>query len=339
MKEINHYYSLSHEWLQDIVIGLETELLDNRVIVIPEKYGIGNIYFIEVMDGVSVIFLDFILNVPVKVNRLKSDNKLYVLQYDLSEEINLLKFDGAEHKIGYSINLGLAVLNNQTSNTFVPAIGKRIFALRILVDKKLLNDSIKHKYERENGERKIKKGDKTLFFFDHIDSKSKLVIHGLKTKSINDESFDYYIKSIAQKLLANFIDRYSCLIPEHNNIPEIEIEMMIKTKDYLLENLLNDFPSLNFLAEMAGVSVSKYKSLFKKLFIDTPKNFFIREKMYLAESLLKSGRFNTITEILYELNYSKLSYFTSKYFEVHNRRPSDDFVNKKDKESLILSSL
>jgi len=79
---------------------------------------------------------------------------------------------------------------------------------------------------------------------------------------------------------------------------------------------------------MAGMSSSKYKMIFKKRFHDTPNNLFIREKMILANKLLQSGDYETLTEIIYELNYSKLSYFCSKYYALFKRKPSEDFIKK-----------
>ncbi|MDQ8015297.1 MAG: AraC family transcriptional regulator, partial [Flavobacterium nitrogenifigens] len=99
-------------------------------------------------------------------------------------------------------------------------------------------------------------------------------------------------------------------------------------KNYLTNNLYGPFPSLIFLAGMAGMSASKYKSLFKKRFNNTPKNLFIEEKIKLAQKLLKSGEYSTLSEVMYELNYTKLSYFSSKYFELLKRKPTDDFLKK-----------
>ena len=76
------------------------------------------------------------------------------------------------------------------------------------------------------------------------------------------------------------------------------------------------------------MSASKFKSLFKKRFNNTPKNLFIEEKLKLAQRLLQSGQYSTLTAVMYELNYTKLSYFCSKYYEQFKKRPTDDFAKK-----------
>ena len=67
---------------------------------------------------------------------------------------------------------------------------------------------------------------------------------------------------------------------------------------------------------------------FKENTDTTPNNFFIQEKMNLAKELLKSGEYHSLTEVMYELSYSKLSYFSSKYFELFKHKPMDDFIKK-----------
>jgi AraC-like DNA-binding protein len=50
--------------------------------------------------------------------------------------------------------------------------------------------------------------------------------------------------------------------------------------------------------------------------------------MILAKTLLQSGNFYSMTDVVYELNYTKLNYFSMKYFEVFNRKPLEDFVKE-----------
>ena len=95
----------------------------------------------------------------------------------------------------------------------------------------------------------------------------------------------------------------------------------------MLNNLCSVLPGVLFLAEIAGMSVTKFKVLFKKMFVSTPKNFFSREKMILANELLRSENFSKISDIARELSYSKASLFSIVYFQQFGRKPSDDFMS------------
>jgi AraC-like DNA-binding protein len=298
--------------------------IDDKLLEMPKNIADGGFYYTEVVSGLSVVIWDMVFKEPILIKRLKSDDDLYIIHFDFSDEMNLIHIEDEKHKIGYKANLGLGVFDNAVDNVFQPVVGERVFAIRLLVAKDLLNFSVVNGGLKDSTKRTVKKGKNTLFFHDHIDSESKLIMHEIKGKSFSDPGFEIYLRGISLRLLAKFIDRYSNLTSMLHRISDKEAQALNETKEYLLNNLFNEFPGIFLLAEMAGMSVTKYKTLFKKMFVDTPNNFFIREKMILAKELLKSGRFDSINDILEELNYKKMSYFSSKYFKHFRKKPSDD---------------
>lgn len=330
MIEITHTYTLTSVWhkqlVKQLVEKLGAELIDGKFLQMPTSVATGGFYYTEVIAGLSVVIWDLTFKEAILINRIKSEDDLYIIHYDFSDEMNLIHVEGIKHKIGYKANLGLGVFDNAVDNVFQPVVGERVFAMRLLVAKDLLKFTVVEGAIRDSNKRKIRSGKNTLFFYDHIDSKSKLILHAIKNKSFLDLAFEIYLRGATLGLLAKFIDRYSCIVPMFQHITEREAEVLNTTKDYLLDSLYIGFPGINFLADMAGMSVSKYMSLFKKMFVTTPKKFFLREKMILANELLKSGKFDSLVAISQELNYNKLSYFTSIYFQQFSRKPTDDFV-------------
>jgi len=329
MKKISHYYSLTPEWQSEFVQKLGAKFIDGKITVIPESMGKGHSYFTQIIPGISVLFIDFTLKIPLKITRNRSDNPLYIFHFDLSEHVNLIKINNKSYEIGSYDKLDLAIIDNQIESSFTPSVNERTIAIRILVDKALLNDFIKKHSKKEEVKPTTKEGQRVFYHYGNIDSNSILLIQSIKNKSVFDLSFEPLLKGISLKLLGNFFNKFYHS-QNSKNATDSELEAINKTKEYLLNNLYGLFPSVTFLASMAGMSESKYKILFKKCFNDTPNNLFIKEKMSLAQRLLKSGEFKTITNVLYELNYSKLSYFSSKYFNFFKSRPIDDFVRKQD---------
>ncbi|MDP5199133.1 hypothetical protein [Flavobacterium sp. DG2-3] len=329
MVEFSHTYSLSREWQETLakdLVKMGGEVINENVVKFPESIADGSFYCTEVMEGLSVVVVDVTGKVPVLVRRLRSDEDLYIIHYDFSDEMNLIHVEDVKHKIGYKANLGLAVFDNATDNNFQPAIGQRIYALRLLVSKELLKFSVAKEFARNSDKRRIKKSKNKLFFYDHIDSESKIIMRGAKDKNFLDPGFEMFIRGIALKLLGKFVDRYTNLIPLLHSISEKEAESLHKTKEYLLNNLLTGFPGVAFLADMAEMSMSKYMSLFKKMYTTTPNSFFWREKIILTNELLKSGRFDSISEVLEVLDNIKLGYLSEKYYRAYKKNPYEDFV-------------
>lgn len=327
MVEINHKYSLSSDWLKELAEQFGVELIDEKLLIAPKELADGGFFFTTITPGLSVVLLDITFNESIHLRRLKSDNNLFIIHYDFSDEMNLIYIDGIEHKIGYKANLGLGVFDNAIENVFQPVIGERVFAMRLMVSKELLSTSIAKSDAENTVKRKIKSDKNTLFFYDHIDSKSKLIMHAIKNKSFLDPAFEIYLRGVSLRLLAKFIDRYSNLAPMLHHVSDKEAEALNVAKDYMLNNLCSVFPGVCFLAEIAGMSVTKFKFLFKKMFVSTPKNFFSREKMILANELLRSENFSKISDIARELSYSKASLFSVVYFQQFGRKPSDDFMS------------
>lgn len=327
MIEINHTYSLSSDWLKDLAAQFGVELIGENLLIVRKDLADGGFFFTTITPGLSVVLLDITFHESIHLRRLKSDNNLFIIHYDFSDEMNLIYIDGVKHRIGYKANLGLGVFDNAIENVFQPVIGERVFAMRLMVSKELLSTSIANSDVENTAKRKIKSDKNTLFFYDHIDSKSKLIMHAIKNKSFLDPAFEIYLKGVSLRLLAKFIDRYSNLAPMLHHISEKEVEALNLTKEYLLNNLFGVFPGVIFLAEIAGMSVTKFKFLFKKMFVSTPKNFFLREKMMLANELLKSENFLKVSDVARKLSYSKTSLFAVVYFQQFGRKPSEDFMS------------
>ena len=324
-REGNDIYDQGSVWQLQLAKEIGGELIDDKIIVLPEDLGVGNLFFTRVVPGVSVVFMDFILTKPFQFKRIKSKNELYLFHYDISEACNEIKIDNILYKIGSQINLGLAILNNTLESFFIPTVNKRTVALCVLVDKKLINDFVMN-HPNTQFEEEIILEKKSLY---NVTSNSQLLVESVANGAIFDASFDLLIKGVTLKLMGNFLEEYKKSDCSKKVLTKIENEAIVKTEKYLLSNLRNSFPSIDFLSDMAGMSTTKYKILFKKRFKVTPHSLFTKEKMKLAYELLLSGDFESVTEILYEINYSRLSYFSSRYYALFHRKPVDDFVKKR----------
>lgn len=330
MKKISHIYTLTPEWQQGLAEQMGAKIIDNKIMVIPEEIGTGFTYFTPIIPGISALYINASFSIPIKITRLGSDNELYVFHFDLSEHVNLIKINNIDYEIGSYNKLDLAIIDNNIESSFKPAINDKTVTIRILVDKKLLNDFIvKHAVKKKFVQETDNPNSEVFYHYGNIDSNSILLIQSIKDKSIYDPTFEPLLRGITLKMLGNFFNKFYATNLKTDNITEIEHEAIAKTKDYLISNLYGPFPTIMFLASMAGMSESKYKILFRKIYSNSPNNYFISEKMNLAKILLKSGEFHSLTDVVYELNYTKLSYFSSKYFEFFKRKPAEDLVKNK----------
>lgn len=328
MKKIIHTYSLTPEWQKKFVEEIQGELIDNKITIIPESLGHGSYYFTEITPFLSAIYIDITMTKQVKIIRESCDEEFYIFHYDLSNELNLIKIDNIDYVIGTKDNYGIMIVDNKIESAFKPALGKRTTALRLLVDKVTMDCYLDGQSIGEYSNEKGKISKKSFSYYNEMDSKSRLLLQSILNESVFSPGFDAYLKGISLKLLGIFLLRYENFKIITTKISKSESKAILKAKNYLLNNLYEPFPSILTLAAISGMSVTKFKVLFKKYLQITPKKLFVKEKFILAEKLLKSGEFNSISEIMLELNYTKLSYFRDAYFEHFKRNPSQDFVKK-----------
>lgn len=323
MIKLNHYYSHKADWHHETSKRIGAKLINNKTVILPQNIAEGISYFSPIIEGVSIVLLDALFTNDTIIKRLESDDDLYILQFDIREKINTVNIIETKNKSAHeNFKSGFSVFHSSIGNTFKPVNNQRVFALRLLIDKNKLIDLL---IQKDNT---LKNIEKKILFYNHLNSNSKLLIHGLKEKSVFDLDFDTYIKGISLKLLANFINTYTN--PNKENINKIEAKALNNTRDYLVNNLYDNFPSVPFLSEMARMSHTKYKVTFKKIYHISPNQFFNNQKMILANQLLESGAFSSINEVSQTLNYCKSSYFSRKYINYFGRKPSSDFKKKLD---------
>ena len=89
----------------------------------------------------------------------------------------------------------------------------------------------------------------------------------------------------------------------------------------ILDSSLDSPPCLSQLAGMVGMSASKFKNLFPKVFGIPPYEYLRKKRMEKAMYLLNSGGMN-VTEVAMEVGYSSFSHFTKAFYREYGITPS-----------------
>jgi len=106
---------------------------------------------------------------------------------------------------------------------------------------------------------------------------------------------------------------------DYKKIKEIEHE--------ITKNLSKSSPSIKEMAEKAGMSVTKFKILFRETFGETPHQYIIDKKLFFAKELLQTGQYS-ITEVSYKIGFTYPSGFTRLFKSKFQFPPSVIYTNK-----------
>lgn len=319
--------AMDDSWRQDFVDQIGAELINARQMVFPEDKASGCSYFMEVMPGLMVLIVDFVFHKPIEFTKVASSAEFCIAYYDLSDQISLHLVNDSRHKVGYQSKLGLGIVDASLSSTYIPPVGKRMYSFRLLISKKILKKYLQGSIAASMAGKVFDGKKNTIFFYGHIKSPTRIALNKLKERSYDEPSFELLLKGVALKAFGHLIERMSEQGPVVlRQLTEAAAAQVIKTQLFLMEQLLEVFPGIEYLADMAGMSISKYTVIFKKLFNGSPNQFFLNEKMLLAQTLLTSGNFRNINEVAYELGYGKPGHFAKTYKKILGQLPSEVFI-------------
>lgn len=155
-----------------------------------------------------------------------------------------------------------------------------------------------------------------------VDARFKLEQLFLGIKSINQgESAKFLFKSKALSLIGEFFEGITRDLTDINFSVE-DKRIMIKIIDYLENNLLKDFPGINFLANYTNTSPTKVKTLFKQWFRISTLKWFRAKQMDLAMKLLKEDKIK-VKDLAFTMGYTNASKFTLAFKNYHHTNPSN----------------
>ncbi|MBF7093483.1 helix-turn-helix transcriptional regulator [Flavobacterium sp. ALJ2] len=326
--EFKYTASLKPVWQEDFVDRLGCTIIDNKRMNFPKKIAHGSTFFIEISSDVSVLIVDIVLNEPIRFTRIPSEEDFWIVYYDMSDNFSKHFVDNIKHKIGHKSKLGFAIIDSQLKSTYVSTVGERAFSLRLYIRKSFIKKYFQGVILEKDFKNIFNDNKKKMFYYGHIDSRSKVELFNLKQQMVGNQNYEFLLKSISYKLFGYFIERLNSNMAKGGSFLEKDLNGIMKTQEYLLSNQLNPFPGVKLLAGIAHMSISKYSTLYTNVFGMSPATFFKNEKFILAKELLESGNFKLISDVAYELGYSKTSYFSSVYKKCHGDLPSTVFKAK-----------
>lgn len=133
----------------------------------------------------------------------------------------------------------------------------------------------------------------------------------------------YYSGSNFKKLLIqSYITEFLIHIIELEKKSESNIsDTMQQVLTHIAGRIIEDI-SLDDLAGLSGLSLSRFKQNFKREVGIPPAEFILREKVALAGKLLKNSN-KSVTDIAFELGFSSSHYFATVFKRLTGKTPTE----------------
>jgi len=317
---------MSVGWQQALAEEMGAEVINGTHLVLPENLGIGGTFFLEVMPGLSLSLADMTFDIPVAFTKLASSAHFYQVCYDFSRGISNRIVDGVDHPTASQSKFEMGFTDSLKEGTIILKENERYYSLCLLIESQFFMSLVGDARPKYLIKALLDNAKNTWLVYNHIDSGTRLLLKKIKERSFDDPSFELLAKGTALKILTHLVKRVRKFDPFIGKLSPADTPGILKTSQYLRDNLQMDFPGVAVLASMAGMSESKYKKLFSKMMKGSPKSFFLQQKLLLAQNLLKSGNFNSIREVAIEVGYSKPGYFSEAYKKAFGTCPKEAFV-------------
>ena len=158
--------------------------------------------------------------------------------------------------------------------------------------------------------------EKPFLYQEIITSEMKTILRDLSKHRNNDKLEKLFFKTkVSELILAFFSVLFARTSRKFTYINKNDIEKMLGVEKILLTDLCK-IPVHKELAHIIGMSETKMKLLFKKIFGTSIYNYYSSARMIEAASILKNDKNISVSEVGYSLGFSNLSHF-SKMFKKH----------------------
>ncbi len=287
---------------------LPSEIQNNKLIF-KDEFGKGSFTFLQVQPGLWGQKLNFESVKSLEFKRIPhTENDFFQIDFylsstDITSVVNNKKVTrNFEH-----VNLGL-ISAMLASRINVPA-NQEINIFNILFSREWLLANVTPDYDNLKD---FFSSDVPIYLSENLDYKLKNLVKRIDFSHNNKLTSMSIIIQIVDYLFLKFGGRE--LLNEKKGVHIKDYEALAKIRENMDANPQQEI-LLNDLANQAGMSLSKFKRLFKQVFGTTPYKYHLQNKMEKAMETIKEGQYS-VSETGFLLGYSNLSQF-SKAFKNH----------------------
>ena len=295
---------------------------ENAQINFPLHLGKGFCRAEKLPSGITVIISDTIFNQELSVTRPDFEDHYFILQFNEEFEDH----SNTNSKVKKSIDDFQSVV--KLSHTLVPETyvfpsSKRLRSVKFFFNK----DQLYSLLGRAAVEKLLNQYFPTVITTDMqmpIATEYRVMLDDLWNDVINQPLRQNYIQNRVLLLL----EKYICKLYERKDLQAKKVKRsddetlrLMKVESLLVKDFSEAPPKIRDLSRISAMSPTKLKNDFKQLYGLPIYEYFQKNRMLKAKSLLVLGKFN-IKEVGIMVGYSNLSHFASAFKRSFGYLPS-----------------
>ena len=312
--------------LQSISHQLNIDVKDGYL-YLPPAVGEGYLQVVELPNGLEAMISYISYKADVTFKREKSDDYFCMLHFndvELSDPIHFVRngkqlFDKSVRRAG------VAMSSSANDISITVKVNTKAKSINILLPGKWINENL-NKYNELQVLSRYNAIRNTLTHPEPFDAQNRILFDEVFQPEQGNPLHAMIVKNRILLLLEHFLSRIYRKMQAEADVPPRKIKATDMSKLMEIESLLvSDFskppPTIVSLAARTGISVSKLKSAFKRVYGTGIYEYFQKNRMQKARSMLLTGQYN-VKEVGTQLGYTNLSNFSLAFRKEFGILPS-----------------
>ncbi len=302
------------DWMDSLHRQIDSRLMDDKL-EINKNVGVGKIQYHTIQKGLYITTIDVSLQKPLKlVREAKAVNDYFILNFYLTTaQISSIR-QKEEVTLSYD-HFGILLVSAMMDDVSVLPANHNITVFNITISKDWIMENILNNNPTISSNLShIFSANSPICIYESLNYRLTAPIKNILNQITKPNKL--FIFSNVLTIINEFFEKIE--LRQSNALLKInpgDLQKILHSKEQI-ETHFKDLPSVTMLAQEAGMSLSKYKRLFKEIIGETPYQFHVINKMRLAKTLLLTGDYS-VSEVGYAIGYTNLSQFT-RLFKKHN---------------------
>lgn len=317
MKEIVHEFGIEKDWVAPMAEALDGYVQGNHMLI-PDTIHTGIRYVLSVSPDITVMFADVLYHQDVHFKLRNSRQDFIGIYFNLTEGDSTHIINDHALLMG-RWNYNLAMVESSVDLEYFVQAGTKTYNICIFMRKKFVEEYlIGTGYLKEVINKVFDRNQNTLFYHNIMNNNSLQYMNEFRNSNCEGNSFDLFLSATVYNLLGEYFNELVCRDFIVSKLNETDFTAIIDSQKFLINKLRDSFPGIKTIAELAFMSETKFKKLYKKITGLTPYEFYLNNKLELTRDLLVSRKYS-IGEIADELRFptaSNLTHLFKNYFGV-----------------------
>ena len=296
-------------------------------IELPTSFGEGYYKALELPNGLQSLISEIEYHSDVLFRRSSSDEVYCTIHFNeiqISDSYKFIK-GGTVFEDKNEKRIGVTLTSSTENVDLIIKKGTYSKTINILLPKNWLQENLNRFNELESLT-KFTSFSNTLTHPEPFDAQYRILFNEVFNVARIHPLYNLIVKNRIMLLLEHFLSRLYNNVQATNNRPHKKVKTADLSKLMEIESqLVKDFslqpPTIMSLAENAGMSVSKLKTAFKKVYGTGIYEYYQKNRMQKARSLLLTGQY-TVKEVGLQLGYTNLSNFSLAFRKEFGILPS-----------------